>query len=304
MHAAHSYTSQTYASAFQQLDKACEWLKEIGINYSPTRIGRYRRIFADLARFQGKDTILDFFKEYDLDDFKNAAHETVELVRIYEGLHLSSDTALTNRLRTALRGHEMYILDNDNRSGRDFMFELSVAAKFARNGYTIDFGTNADVDVVIDGIPFFVECKRLKSGSSIPKRIKEGLEQLRKRYDASTEPGVARGILALSIGKILNPKLGMIEGTDPKTVSAIASRHNDAFVKKHQRQWQSDQDKRTLGALVILDTPGKLIPENKIVTIHEVAINNSLPISPDDEGFLMNLIDKVFVRKPDEPTGS
>jgi hypothetical protein len=295
------YTSETYAARYQKLDEACDWLTNIGINYSTTRVGRYRRIFAALAQYQGA-TIGEFFKKYKLTDFVNAAHETDQIVRVYEGLHHSKDPDLTARLKAAVRGHDLFVLDTEDRSGRDFMFELTVAAKFARHGYKINFGASADVDVVVDGVPLFVECKRPKSKGSVQRNIKKGLKQLVDRYDASPAPEAARGIVALSVGKVLNPNLGLLEGITPKEVSELAARHNDLILYKHQKHWQSGQDKRTLGALLILDTPGRITSENKLVTIHEVILNNSLPIASEDKQFLENISNKVFVRKPDDGT--
>ena len=78
--------SQTYVAASHQLDNACTWLRDVGIDYSKTRIGRYRNLFSDLAKYQLANTLHKFFEKHTFDEWVNAAHETAELVRIYEGL--------------------------------------------------------------------------------------------------------------------------------------------------------------------------------------------------------------------------
>ena len=97
------YSSQTFVAASAQLDKACAWLENLGINYSPTRIGSYKKIFSALARHQLAGTLSSFYDEFTFEAWVNAAHEVAEVVRMFEGLTGNNDPYLTNRLREALR---------------------------------------------------------------------------------------------------------------------------------------------------------------------------------------------------------
>jgi hypothetical protein len=293
----HFYASQTYVQVSRQLDEACNWLQAIGINHSTTRLGRYQKIFSDLARCQLKNTLDEFFQLYTFEEWVNAAHETSEIVRIYEGLHRSSDQSLVSRLRNALNGHELYVLDTNDRSGRDFTFELVVAAKFARHGFPINFGAAADVETTIDGVTVYVECKRLKSARKVQKRIKEGLKQLHARYETSSTPDAARGILALSIGKTINSSLGLLEADDDKSLGKKASLHNTAFIEVNGKYWQEEVDKRTLGTFVVLDTPGVIRSERKLVTVHEAAMHNSAPFGTPEYQLMLHIANNVFAKK-------
>ncbi|MDO9481391.1 MAG: hypothetical protein Q8S96_22720 [Hydrogenophaga sp.] len=292
----HFYESQTYVQASRHLDEACNWLHDIGINYSTTRLGRYQKVFSDLARCQLANAPDEFFQLHTFAEWVNAAHETSEIVRIYEGLRGNSDVNLTSRLRDALRGHELYVLDTDDRSGRDFTFELAVAAKFARHGFPINFGAEADVETKIGGVTFYVECKRLKSERKIQRRVKEGLKQLHGRYKASNDPGAARGILALSIGKTINSSLGLLEADDSESLGTKASLRNAAFIETYRKYWQKNIDRRTLGTFVVLDTPGMIRSEKKLVTVHEAAMNNSVPVGTPDYQLLVHVANNIFAK--------
>lgn len=293
----HFYTSQTYVEASRNLDEAWNWLQSIGINYSTTRLGRYQKLFSDLARCQLANVLDEFFQLHTFAEWVNAAHETSEILRIYEGLKASSDPSLTSRLREALRGHELYVLDADDRSGRDFTFELSVAAKFARYNFPINFGAEADVEAIVGGVTFYVECKRLKSERKIQKRIKEGLKQLHGRYKSSANPPAARGILALSIGKTINSSLGLLEADNDKSIGTKASQHNEEFIETYRKFWQEKVDKRTLGVFVVLDTPGMIRSEKKLVTIHQAAMNNCVPVGTKDYQLLVQISNDVFAKR-------
>jgi hypothetical protein len=296
------YTSQTYVNASAQLDSVCNWLESIGVEYSRTRFGKYKVLFSDLAEHQRAGNLDAFYDEYTFESYVNAVHEVAELMRIYEGLNGQNNPNMVTRLRKSLKGHELYISDLKDRTGRDFSLELAMAAKFARNGYDINFGHEADLEVDIKGIPFYVECKRLKSPKKIKTRIKEGLDQLHRRYVKSKLPAQARGLLILSIGKIYNSNLGLLEADNPKSIGDKAFAYNQVFINKYRSYWQTNVDQRTLGTGIVLDTPGILKPVKQLITCHEVAINNSVPINTSDYYLLRKIADHVFHRPP-SPVG-
>lgn len=292
----HFYISQPYIDSSAQLDAACNWLESLGVEYSRTRVGRYKELFSALAKHQLSGSLDAFYDEYTFETLVNAAHEVAELVRMYEGLSDQNNPNLVTRLREALKGHELYVLDSKDRSGRDFSLELVMAAKFARCGYVIDFGHDADLKLEIEGVPFYVECKRLKSTQKIQRRIKDGLNQLHRRYVKSRLPVMACGLLVLSIGKTVNSNLGLLEADDPKSLGEKAFAHNRAFIKKYKPYWQTKVDQRTLGVVVILDTPGILNPTKQLITCHEVTINNSVPIYTDEYRMLQKITGHVFIK--------
>lgn len=293
----HFYLSQTYVDASARLEEACAWVESLGINYSPTRLGRYQALFADLARYQLSNTLSTFFEKYSMADFFNAAHEAAEICRIHEGLGLNSDSALSARMRNALKGHELYIYENQDRSGRDFSLELAVAAKFALAGCSIDFGSDADIRAEYGNYTFFVECKRLKSKSKVHQRIKDGQKQLRKRFVASKSRSSNRGILVLSVAKLLNPDLGYLEASTPSLLSERAFSLVEEFIKQHQSHWQPALDHRILGVAVMLDSPGVLSKNKQVVTCHEVAINSAIDPNTTGHKLLLDVANNVFQRR-------
>jgi len=293
----HHYTSQTYVEASANLDSACAWLQSIGINYSPTRLGKYRKLFEAFAKHQQSSTLNTFAEEAIFEDWINAVHEVAEITRIFEGLNVQDNKHLVERLKKALKGHEMYALDDKDHSGRDFGLELSVAAKFVRSGYAVDFGHNADIAVDIGCFKFYAECKRLKSELQIEKRISEGLKQLVTRYEGSPHPSLARGILVLSIGKLVNSNLGRLIAKSHVELADAAYRYNVAFINKYKLLWQIGVDSRTLGVAIILDAPGEISTESKLVTCHEITMNNSVPVNTENYEFLLQVAHQIFDRK-------
>lgn len=288
------YTSQTYINASAQLEAACEWLQRIGINYLPTRLGKYRKLFSTVAKHQQSKTLDTFLIGANFEEWVNAVHEVAEINRIFEGLSAEDDETLVQRLKKSLKGHEKNILEKIDTSGRDFSLELSVAAKFVRKGYLVDFGHDADVAVEIEDFRFYVECKRLKSRLQVEKRISEGLVQLVRRYESSPNPSKAHGILVLSIGRIANPNLGLLVADSYQALGEAAFRLNLAFIAEYNSCWQTNVDKRTLGVCIILDSPGCIQAENKLVTIHEITMNNSVSINSEEHKIIFPIVYRAF----------
>lgn len=228
----HIYTSDSYVEASAKLDQARVWLEGLGIDYSKTRVGKYKVLLSTLARYQLSNNLNEFIEEHSFPDWVNAIYESAELIRIYEGLNGRVDMDLSYRLRDSLKGHELFVLDKSDRSGRDFSLELSIAAKFTSCGYFIDFGDDADLKVNIRNFVVYLECKRLKSKKKIQGRIKEGLKQLHRRYVKSKIPDRSRGLLVLSIAKIINAHLGLLEAENDQELGEIAFAHNRAFINK------------------------------------------------------------------------
>jgi len=288
------YSSQTFIDASARLDEACAWLAGLGISHSPTRVGRYQKIFSDLARHQAAGTFERFFEKHSLGDLANAAHEVAEVVRIYDGLARSSDPHLAGRLRLAIRGHELHVLDDDARSGRDFSFELLVASKVERAGLQVDFGHQADLRTEFEGFEFFLECKRPRSAAQVQARIKEGLKQLHRRFAASARPDLARGLLAINISKLVNAKFGVLRAADSATLGRTAGAYTHKFIDDYGAIWQSGTDSRILGALVTFDVVGIVGPTEKLETCHDAGMSNSVPLQSEAYDLLHRFGTKAF----------
>lgn len=286
----HNASTQTYEKASQELDEFCTWLQDIGIKFSITRVGKYRAIFAALAEAQRQQDMSVFYKRYKELDYFNAIVEREQLLRIYKGLVTIKEKELIDRLKKCVRSHELFLLDTDDRSGRDFSLELDVAAKFVKAGYQVDFAHDADVSASKNGQNFFVECKRLKSSEQVKENIKKGLKQLVNRYKSSKNPTECRGLLVLSIGKIVNQKFGYMEGENVEDVGNNCALHIKGFMNRYARFW-AGADQRTLGVMLILDTPGVANDRHIVYSVHEVVFTNIIsPSSPEHQilGRLVN----------------
>lgn len=273
----HTYELSSFINVAEDINQACAWLQRLGIEYPKTRIGKYQKIFAILAIHQEANTLQDASQIVSDDEYINAGFETNKLLYIYQGLKNIPSAGLEDKLKAAVRGRSMYVLDDEHRSGRDFTFELTAAAMYAPSADSVEFSQDADVIVSLEGFQIFVECKRLKSVKKVEKRIKEGLEQLELRYDNAANPWMARGILALSIDKVANPNFRNIRANTPAEISTALQIGISAFIESYGEYWRGRVGARTLGVLIRLEAPAIVGPEVVFATAAEVVVDACRP---------------------------
>jgi hypothetical protein len=281
------YTSLPYLELARRLEVACQWLTELGIAYSHTRVGKYRKILEHLAHRQIAGTLQSISDSYTEDECNNALFEVQQILDIYDGLSGTECQGLAGRLKETVRGHEFYVLANESRSGRDISFELLVAAKYAPEKGRMTFDHGADMAMTLaNGAPFYIECKRLKSPDKIESRIKEGLKQLEQRYDQSASPDRARGMLALSIDKIIDVERKTITALNDEDLSQRMANHVFGFIRAYQRYWIAHQRSRTLAVMMILEMPSHVVSRAQYCNSREMHLVFNESISKIESDWL------------------
>jgi hypothetical protein len=100
---------------------------------------------------------------------------------------------------------------------------------------------------------------------------------LTTRYDTSPNPGKKRGLVALSISKIINHEQKLLVAKDDLDLSRRLSSVVEKFVRQHEHLWQEAigaLDIRTIGVIVHFSTAAHLENENIIVTCQQIGLNN------------------------------
>lgn len=101
-------------------------------------------------------------------------------------------------LKRALKGPADLSLENATNSvGRNFMFELIMAGRFAAAGFQPAFDKGPDVQFEFAGLQVAVQCKRPFSKSGLQQNITDAIDQLKKgKADLN--------LIAVSTSRLLN----------------------------------------------------------------------------------------------------
>lgn len=273
----HKFETNSYRELANGINEACEWLSDHGLDYPRTRVGEYKRHLNEMADYWDQNKIEDLLRLHDFPTLMNSCHEASELSYIFKGLAPYYDLSITNKLQEFIKGPASSKKENASSTnrGRNIAFELYMAARFAAAGFTIDLTKEADVIVYTQNHKVFVECKRPQKIHQVNSNIKGALSQLEQRYPTAKNPELARGIIAVAIGKVFNPDMLFMQAETLEVLTENLSLINKRFIDRFEPKWRNPSDGRTIGTLVYLGIPAEIKSQNLLTNCHEIAVKTT-----------------------------
>ncbi|VAW90102.1 hypothetical protein MNBD_GAMMA18-582 [hydrothermal vent metagenome] len=254
----------------EQFLLACEWMESLGINYTRTRFGEYKKDFALFFNPNRKNIPtddLELANEFYV--FMQAQMEVVQLIRLMNTYQDKACEGFLNTFKKTMSGRKLRreAINATQDPARDFAFELSVASRFIKGGFTVDLSDRADLVVDINGKKLFVECKRIRSEKKLKPRVNHANTQIEKRLKkcVSNKP---RGVVALDLTDIINPMSSIVVYSDIKEFYRASVDTIEEYVIKKSEILKSKYDKRCLGILCEKTSIGFLIGEEAPVIGH------------------------------------
>ncbi|WP_340481174.1 hypothetical protein [Vibrio anguillarum] len=269
--------------------EACEWISSFGVPYQKTRFGAYEKDLEEFLKGGGpKDA-----KE-SVTVFMNAHKEAAELVRIMNVYKSFDADEILEPIKKMTSGQRFRNATTKDQS-RDFAFELGVASRFIKAGYTVDLRGISDLVVDIDGTRLYVECKRMKSFKQLGKRVQEANQQIRTRL-STDRSSKSRGMIALNVTDIV------MENDTPIIFPKIedyqqASAHTlKSFVMSNKETLGNKRVNKCLGVLTEFTTQGIIFePDEKEMAFANIREGNvfQYPMSKTEHEFLNSFWKKL-----------
>ncbi|EOG7627175.1 hypothetical protein ACLINQ_004339 [Vibrio parahaemolyticus] len=268
---------------------ACEWISSFGVPYQKTRFGAYEKDLEEFLKGGGpKDA-----KE-SVTVFMNAHKEAAELVRIMNVYKSFDADEILEPIKKMTSGQRFRNATTKDQS-RDFAFELGVASRFIKAGYTVDLRGISDLVVDIDGTRLYVECKRMKSFKQLGKRVQEANKQIRTRL-STDRSSKSRGMIALNVTDIVMendtpiifPKI-----EDYQQASAYTLKN---FVMSNKEILGNKRVNKCLGVLTEFTTQGIIFePDEKEMAFANIREGNvfQYPMSKTEHEFLNSFWKKL-----------
>jgi len=224
--------------------QATEWLSSLGLPYSKTRFGQYKRVIENFESEIDKDD--DGAFKTRLYDFLNAHSELTEIVRIYNDVSKYSFSDYIDQLKKVTSGQAFRNVSANDQS-RDFSFELTMAARFIRGGFEVSLNQLADIVAKRDDTPkIYVECKRIKSLAKVSKNIKKANEQLKNRLQRE-KSSFPRGLVAINVNDLINPNNDMLVVSNIDSLQKFNSDNLNQFVIEQEENFKAKKFSKSLG---------------------------------------------------------
>ena len=166
----------THSKRFtEQMPMVIKWLDNHGLNGSKSRYSKYISHIDDFYKGNIND-MLDLEQRFK--KMNKAVQECIEIVLVYEAFREITDRAFWDRMKKVVSGNDFYDGNKPNDFGRDFLYELLIAAWLYKRGFEIDFEQTTDVVAYNENIKIYAECKRIKSNKTFEVNYKKAIKQL------------------------------------------------------------------------------------------------------------------------------
>lgn len=187
------------------------------------------------------------------------------------------NTGFKDTLKKVIGG-ALYLEDEPNSSSsensRDFIFELLMGSKFARNGiiphFGVDTNTEADFKVFLpDGTQLHAECKRIKSKKKIEKNTKKALRQAQKR-GVKSDAGVVFVSISHLVWELLERQLLCSKTQD---VDQFIYSKAEPLIKEIQSYYNYTEFGKTVALITHYKLPFIDYDTNDILYFNKLVIN-------------------------------
>jgi len=190
-----------FNEVLSSLDDISQWLNSLGFT-TPDRVRVYCRNIRKMIAVEasgGMEALQATIPFAAAREIFWSYIDADEFVRAVTALRNSlGDEAAAAPIEKALNGPADLFLENENNSeGRNFMFELIIGGRLAAAGFRPSFNKGTDVHVEFEGLQVSIQCKRPLSMSGLEKNIMKAIHQLKAdKADLS--------LIAVSVSRLLN----------------------------------------------------------------------------------------------------
>lgn len=290
-----------YETTFDQLEldlqNAIEFLKKFEMEINTTRIHKYKK---DLEEF------INVYRSEDFDKLKDPKFqqrmadsliESSEWIRIAKGLRDIDDSSLKSKLKRFIKGPQITVNENmKSNLARNIGFELLLASHFHVAGYEIDLSGDCDIIVKDNSKWIFIECKRPSSKNKLKKRVKEAYNQLSERFKVTNENPY--GIIAISIGKTLNPDQKIIIAKDKNELDKIMQYNLLRFFKNIKPVYDGFINNKVIGIFGLLSVPTIIVNYGGLINSNLFGAVPLLPKGYSDDIYFRDICKKLHFSLP------
>lgn len=258
-----------FSDLLSKFEEVCGWFDDLGFRFAITRYGIYHKNLKNLNELSsGKNVFKDASNESLVSIMKemmNSHVEANEIIRIYNDFKGIDSQEYIEQVKKVITGQE-FRATSESDPARDFLFELSIAARFMRAGFRVSLKGICDVEVKLpDGRSLFVECKRVKSLKKLSKNIKVANQQIVRRIkDSSSLKNI--GMVAVNVTDLLS-KSSSIVSEDPKMTTSEHRALLRNFILKNLESFNAGGNKKCIGVLCE-SSISNLVPGGLIYSRH------------------------------------
>ncbi|MCK4427381.1 MAG: hypothetical protein KAW16_02745 [candidate division Zixibacteria bacterium] len=283
---------ESYDEIIKQLDNVERWFKSLRIGFSGSRFDTYRRNIEILNKYHQEGRIKEFIELRDFKEIVFSLAESSEFSIIYQQLKDVDSKFLRKRLRMVAQGPLMIDREEPTKSTgqpRDYLFELNIIAHLKAAGFQVVFDSYSDAHCLFESKHVLFECKRPQTRNSVQENFLKAKKQLTDSLNKLSKPD-SKGIIAISIGKILNKGQMFLVGRNEAAMDAKLDLEMKKAWDDFEHLERKVLDTRIIGIFLLLNTPA-VIDDMKLLTdVQEARVAPTCLKNSADFHFLKRMI--------------
>jgi hypothetical protein len=223
-----------YDSFLKEIAKLDDWLGSLGISVKKDRW--HEAVSMVRQAKEQRQQVERGIPFCPIPNYVPALFEALEVLNVFRAFSGDSSLMLREKLLRALSGPSSPAHEKpDNSAARNAMFELMLAADWKNLGADVKLG-EPDIEIVVGGAIFRVECKRPFSARSVRRNIEDAAGQLSKALEVSGHAG-SFGLVAVSLSRFFNLGGGPFLAAEDSGRKGL----NDALIRtieNHKHEWK------------------------------------------------------------------
>lgn len=283
-----SFKKNTYSEILKALERLEVLLRSGGLH--DDELGRLKATIQTVEALEAarRDGTLG---NIDKDQTLWSLVEGAEFADIFHGFKDFNPKLLANKFKLILKGpvHPNEETDATNLA-RNTTFELNLAARLRGNGLHVSLPHNPDIVCELEQFSLFFQCKRPFNTKNLQTNILRAAKQLSRDLDSAEGKIEARGVVAISVSRAVNPGKSLYRGASPEVIS-------DGLMAEIQElvgvlPWKLIKDPRIIATVFHLFTPAVVKEfDNLIGTAQQQVVFEKADISERELRMLKRMLD-------------
>lgn len=245
---------------------AIDRLESLGIRARNSRIGQYQRTMEKLQMRIGVSKFPLFLSDEDAGVYSNTICDSLALIEVFHSFKEIPSELFLAKLKEVVSGPSEVSKErshNSSNRARNTLFELTVAARLQRAGFSPALEAPTDVVGRLNTGLVFIECKRLQEEHQLNSRLREGVKKVIEAKDAYD--GKSAGFIALSVGKAEFRGERVVVADQEDHLNSICEKLCDRFYQAYERRFRSAFKKGIDGVIIVTTFPAWIGKTAKIV---------------------------------------
>lgn len=269
-----------------ELKKACQWVDSyLEIRIINTRIEKYMKYLSDKKSFDS----LDDAKKYIL-----TIKEVEEFLIVYRAFKNERNEKIIAKVKDVVSGKYYRIegISQEREVSRDFLHELSIAARLKKSGLEVDIESECDVVTSFENRKVYIECKRVRSEEQLYKRIKNANLQIKNRIGLKKLSSC--GYIVIDVTDLLTKSIDIEYFNDKKHFSSLSLDKIKVFSNNYGEAIRKRVDSKVYGVILyshLLGVVKNLAPEKKssplnMAVLYAIECNGKTEVKEFNSKFL------------------